>query len=259
VPGQGKSLLTKQLAIGAGIGFAAALFGAVGTLALGLAGGLVTSLGACLAVGLALAKFGGKLFGSPPEAPAVSAPKLVAAKAVEPETPLAVIPPDRIDELTGLANANGLAAWFREKATRMTEDGLGIVVLVADLDRHADLERGRGKKISDSVLIEIAKRVTSLAGENGIAARTGGDEFAAIASVVPERTAEVAEEKAGNLAEIINRPVDLPTGAIWIAGSVGGAIGLPLEGEAVMARARAAHAKARRLGIGRYWVDTGKK
>jgi diguanylate cyclase (GGDEF)-like protein len=170
-----------------------------------------------------------------------------------------VIPPDRIDELTGLANENGLFAWFSENGAKLAADGKGIVVLSADLADFGTVEKTRGKAISDAVLIEVSKRVASCAGEGGIAARTSGDEFAAVATVVPSHSAEVAAEQAGKLAELLQRPVELPTGVIWIGGSVGVAWGSPLAGEAVLGRAREALKKAVKLGRGHYVVATIEK
>lgn len=164
------------------------------------------------------------------------------------------IPTDRIDALTGLANENGLSAWFSEKCGKLAADGKGIIVLSADLADFDQIERSRGKAISDAVLIEVSKRVASCAGTDGIAARTSGDEFAAVATIVPMHTAEAAAEQAGKLAELIQRPVELPSGVVWIGGSVGAAYGLPLDGEKVLARARAALVKAKRVGRGHYIV-----
>jgi diguanylate cyclase (GGDEF)-like protein len=184
-----------------------------------------------------------------------------AATAPRPPRPAAEakaeIPADRVDPLTGLANANGLAAWFVERRGRLIEDGKGVVVLVANLEAFDQVEKLRGKETADSVLREVAKRVAVFAGEDGIAARTGGDEFVAVATTVPERAVEFAEEKAGKMAETIGRPVELGAGALWIGGSVGAAVGRPQEGDGILARARRAFDEARKLGLGRYVVDRG--
>jgi len=171
----------------------------------------------------------------------------------------APIPADRIDALTGLANENGLYAWFSEKGARLAADGKGIVVLSADLADFEQVERSRGKEIAEAVLKEVAKRVASCTGSDGIAARTSGDEFAAVATVVPAHSSEIAAEQAGKLAEMLQRPVELPTGVVWIGGSVGAASGSPLEGTAVLERAREALKKAKRLGRGHYVVDNSQK
>jgi diguanylate cyclase (GGDEF)-like protein len=176
-----------------------------------------------------------------------------------PEDVTAPIPADRIDPLTGLANENGLMAWFSEKAGRIAMEGKGIIVLSSDLADFDQIEKKYDKGTVDAVLIEVARRVATCAGDDGIAARTSGDEFAAVATVVPVKSAEVAEEQAGKLAELIQRPVELPTGVIWIGGSVGAAWGEVSDGVQVLAHAREALKKATRLGRGHYVVYNPEK
>jgi diguanylate cyclase (GGDEF)-like protein len=250
---------TRLLILGCLIGLAGGLFGAAGV----LVGARLGGVAAGAAIGLVVAALAGALVVAlfPPfpgtrgeaasEAPS-GLPKPVP-RAVEEEK--IEIPPDRIDALTGLANANGLAAWFVEKRQRLTEDRKIIVVLVANLDLFEEVERIRGKSTSDAVLIEVAKRMSVFAGEDGIAARTSGDEFVAVASTVPDHALEFAEERAGKMAETIGRPVELGLSTLWIGGSVGAAVGRPAEGDGILARARTAFAEARRLGLGRYFVD----
>jgi diguanylate cyclase (GGDEF)-like protein len=183
-----------------------------------------------------------------------------AGGALIPDTPvLSSIPPDRIDPLTGLANENGLMAWFSERGAKLAADGKGIVLLVADLADFDQIERARGKDIADAVLIEVSKRVATCTGDDGIASRNSGDQFAAVATVVPTNSAEVAAEQAGKLAELLQRPVELPSGVVWIGGSVGAAYGSPLEGANVLSRARKALDKAKRIGRGHYIVDNAQK
>lgn len=228
----------------AGLVSASCLAGAVAALigGLGLAIVVVLAAGALAIVWPLIARKFKKT-----ESPTPGAEPVPAVNAKE-------IPPDRIDPLTGLANENGLMAWFAEKGARIAADGKGIIVLAADLAEFDQIERSRGKKIAEAVLIEVGARVKTCTGTDGIAARTSGDEFAAIASVVPNNSEEVAEEHAGKLADLIQRPVELPTGVVWISGSVGAAYGSVSEGTAVLANARAALVKAKRLGRGHYVV-----
>jgi diguanylate cyclase (GGDEF)-like protein len=228
----------------------AAAGGALGIVA-GMAGAFAGIVPAILAAAIAAGVLGffGKSIGA-----ASGKRASVSRSATGSAVPAADIPLDRIDALTGLANANGLAAWFSEKAGRLSEDGKGIFVLLADLDKAEEMERLRGKDTAEAVIKEVAKRVSGFAGSDGIAARTG-DEFVAVAAVVPARALEIAEESAGKLAEIICRPVDIGGGTIWIGGAVGAAVGSPRDGDEILARARAALGKARSLGLGRFWVD----
>lgn len=177
-----------------------------------------------------------------------------SAATSEKEARKEAISPDRLDPLTGLANENGLMAWLSEKGARIAADGKGIIVVTADLEDFEKIEQTHGKEVSEAVLIEVARRVATCTGSEGIAARTNGDEFAAIATVVPANYAEYAAEQAGKLAELIQRPVELPSGVVWIGGSVGAAAGPVSEGDVILENAREALKKAKRLGRGHYVV-----
>jgi diguanylate cyclase (GGDEF)-like protein len=163
--------------------------------------------------------------------------------------------PDRIDELTQLANLNGLNAWFAERRGRLEEDNKAIVVLTADLTGFDQLVQSRGREQADSIIKETAKRVSSLTGKDGIAARIDGDEFAAIATVAPDESLEYAAEQAGKLAEMLQRPVELSIGVIWIGGSVGAATGKPKDSAEIFERSRNALKRAKKMGRGQYYVD----
>jgi diguanylate cyclase (GGDEF)-like protein len=231
--------------------YLAATAGATGIVA-GVAGsfaGLVPAL-AMAALGAALLGFFGSALMAAGKNRKPAAPASGIAKASTVQIPL-----DRIDSLTGLANANGLAAWFSEKAQRLTDDGKVIFVLLADLDKADEIERLRGRETAEAVIKEVAKRVSGFTGSEGIAARTGNEKFVAVAAVLPANALEVAEDSAGKLAEILCRPVDLGSGTIWIGGAVGAATGSPQDSDGIMARAKSALQKARKLGLGRFWVD----
>ena len=223
----------------------------IGSLA-ALSGSIILSLGTAFCIALACLLF--FLFMRKTDTPSIPSEKTEDKQSVD-----IIIPVDRIDALTGLANENGLMAWFAEKGVKLAADGRGIVLLVADLADFDQIERARGKAIADEVLIEVSKRVASCTGEDGIASHNSRDQFAAVATVVPMNSAEVAAEQAGKLAELLQRPVELPTGVIWIGGSVGAAYGSPLQGADVLSRARKALIKAKLIGRGHYIVDNAQK
>ncbi|HCM26530.1 MAG TPA: hypothetical protein DIC34_08320 [Treponema sp.] len=225
-----------------------AIAGAASALAFGWIGGIAASIAAGVAAWV--------LFASRKKFPASSAPETAApgAPAAVPESVPTEISADRIDPLTGLANENGLAAWFAERGARLAADGKGLIVLVARLDDFDQVVARRGRTIADEVLKEVAARVAAVAGSEGIAARTGGDEFASVVAVVPARADALASERAGHLIELIGRPVEHPAGSIWLGGSVGAAYGSPLKGPETLARARTALAQAMRQGRGQFVV-----
>ncbi len=236
-----------------------ALSGAAVAMAAGWPAALIATVAAGIVAYLLLSRVGPKNVSETTVEKPSAAGVPVPAPSAPPVPPAEKwIPADRVDPLTGLANTNGLFAWFAEKGPRLAADGKGIVVIVARLDDFQPLIASRGQAVADAVLVEVAARVTMVAGEDGIAARTDGDEFASVVAVVPDRSEAVATERAGHLLEMIGRPVEHAGGLIWIGGSVGAAIGSPLDGEATLERARRALAQAVRLGRGQCVVDSKK-
>lgn len=177
----------------------------------------------------------------------------VSGKSLEPKA--AGVPQDRTDQLTGLANENGLKAWFIEKTGRIQEDNKAIMVISADLANYSQLVATRGQEQADAILKEAARRIASFTGADGIAARTGTDEFAVIASVLPSQNIELVSDTAGKLTEMLQRPIEMPTGIVWIGGSVGAAMGKPNEAQQTLDRARQALKKSIQLGVGHFYVD----
>lgn len=222
----------------------------VGSLGYGF-GGIVGAILAVILAGLA-----GTLL-VPALAPKSRVAPQAAAQVIPSAAPSPSIPEDRTDDLTGLANENGLKAWFAEHTPRLVEEKLSIIVLSASLEGFDAIVRGRGKVVADKVLIEVAHRIAAFAGEAGIAARTGGGEFASKVSVVAEHSVEKASEIAAKMAEVLQRPVEISEGVIWIGACVGAAAGPAAEGLGVLARARSALAKAKQVGLGHYVVDKG--
>jgi GGDEF domain-containing protein len=240
--------------LGSILGLLSSILGAAGALLLGWPGAFIAIILAALLSALAL-----RLVGLAAPAAAAPVPAPEASPAPPRDEPL-VLSPDRVDQLTQLANQNGLMAWFSERAPRHAEDKMSLVVLSAELGDFEPLVKSRGRAVADAVLVEVAKRVAVFSGKEGVAARTDlAGEFAALATVVPNNADEIAAEYAGKLAEMIQRPVELPTGTIWINGSVGAASGPAGEGEAILARARAARGRATRMGRGHYVVDGQSK
>jgi len=232
-------LKTEHLLLAA-IAAGCALVGGIAT----LVGGVLLTLALAIAVGLAIWFF-------------LQFPRQKVAAAVA--TPLASresIPEDRIDALTALVNQNGLAAWFVENLKTFTPEDGGLLVLTAELDDLAGLRRSRGQSIADLVLKEVAKRVSSSIGADGVAARTSDTEFVGVLRIRLPGAAELAAEEAGKLAELLQRPAELTTGVVWIGGSVGAAVGVPSAATAILANSRQAMVQAVRLGRGHYFVHS---
>lgn len=80
------------------------------------------------------------------------------------------------DLLTGLPNR---ACFYRTVETALSS-GEPLALLMLDLDGFKDVNDTLGHAVGDSILCEIAARLTLAAGPLGMAARMGGDEFAVL-------------------------------------------------------------------------------
>lgn len=116
------------------------------------------------------------------------------------------------DDLTQLHNRRGIHALFRSEP-----DAFGALLYV-DLDGFKSVNDNAGHATGDEVLEVVAKRLTSLAPDNALVARMGGDEF-----VILLRAAETdrAMLTAVEIESAIARPFSLAATTWRIGASVG--------------------------------------
>ena len=99
----------------------------------------------------------------------------------------------RTDPMTGILNRRG----FAERAQPMcaaARRGRMLCALVLDLDHFKDINDGFGHAAGDTVLTEIAQRLTATLRATDVVARLGGEEFAALLPRTPfEEALDVAE------------------------------------------------------------------
>jgi diguanylate cyclase (GGDEF)-like protein len=109
----------------------------------------------------------------------------------------------RHDPLTGLANRVGL----QDYGERLLAEP-GIVALVGvDIDRIRQVNESLGHFAGDRVLVEVARRLSTVAGRDDLVARLHGDVFAVLlADVTSPRD---ARERAAALLASIEPPVEL--------------------------------------------------
>jgi diguanylate cyclase (GGDEF)-like protein len=86
------------------------------------------------------------------------------------------------DRLTGLANRVQLLDTLAERLADARADKRLALVLI-DLDDFKDINDTLGHPTGDEVLFAIGERLTTIAGEKGMAVRFGGDEFALLVPV----------------------------------------------------------------------------
>jgi diguanylate cyclase (GGDEF)-like protein len=132
------------------------------------------------------------------------------------------------DPLTGLGNREMLrlragAAFAAVGASAEGTPARGPSLLLVGVDRFADLVDSLGHRVSDGVLVEIARRlgrvVDEAAGDLATVARVG-DEFA----VLVPYDREGADALANRLLRLLGEPVELAVGRLLLPVGVGYAV-----------------------------------
>lgn len=98
----------------------------------------------------------------------------------------------RHDPLTGLGNRMLLVEELSGALNRTSCQRVALALI--DLDRFKDINDRHGHLTGDTVLIEVGHRLRQVAGENGVAVRVGGDEFAVLRLDPHASAAEIAAE-----------------------------------------------------------------
>lgn len=80
-----------------------------------------------------------------------------------------------VDDLTGLYNRRH---FMRLVQNYTLQDGAGIALLLFDIDDFKLINDTYGHMAGDQALVDFSKKITALYGQNGIAGRVGGEEFA---------------------------------------------------------------------------------
>jgi diguanylate cyclase (GGDEF)-like protein len=115
------------------------------------------------------------------------------------------------DPLTGLANRRRLTEDLAALASHIA-DGAPVQVLICDLDDFKRLNDRLGHEAGDQLLIDVAQRLRSAAGEDGHAYRLGGDEFCVISLPGRDIAGRVRDALVGRGADPVGGSVGL---ALW--------------------------------------------
>jgi diguanylate cyclase (GGDEF)-like protein len=122
-----------------------------------------------------------------------------------------------IDPLTGLPNRRHL----QERLDALTAEQRGsdrTALIYIDLDRFKDVNDTLGHDAGDTLLVEIAARLTQALGRRFLLARLGGDEFAALSEGA---TLEEAHEAADRIRQFLDMPFKLAGRPYRATASVG--------------------------------------
>ncbi|HEY3810554.1 MAG TPA: GGDEF domain-containing protein, partial [Acidimicrobiales bacterium] len=122
------------------------------------------------------------------------------------------------DGLTGLANRN-LFDRYLETTLRERSVGRLVAVMLMDLNGFKEINDTMGHHIGDSVLREVAARLTGRISEHGIVARLGGDEFGFVLPDLAD-VEQVGDMSRAVLEELV-RPVTVDGIALEMRASLG--------------------------------------
>lgn len=122
------------------------------------------------------------------------------------------------DILTGTANRAFLLSWF-DKTTSALQQEEQLALLFIDLDRFKPINDSFGHGVGDQLLKALAARLQEQLGPNELVARIGGDEFVMIWRGV--LTESVLMDKAGNLLERIEAPIQVAGHELSVGASIG--------------------------------------
>ena len=134
------------------------------------------------------------------------------------------------DDLTKLANRFVFQQRLEEALALARRSGRGLAVLCLDLDRFKSVNDTRGHAVGDKLLTEVSARMRAAVRELDTVARTGGDEFAIIQTLVDQPSG--AEALANRLTTAINKPYDIDGQRCVIGVSIGIAL-FPQNGKTV--------------------------
>ena len=125
----------------------------------------------------------------------------------------------RHDALTGLANRSLGHERMEQALARVRRDGGGVSVFYMDLDHFKTVNDTLGHAAGDSLLRQVANRLTASTREVDTVIRLGGDEFAIVQ--VDVEGAESAQDLAERLIEGMRRPFDIDGRELRIGFSIG--------------------------------------
>lgn len=132
------------------------------------------------------------------------------------------------DMLTGLPNRTLLAERMRVAIEECNATGKGAALLLLDLDRFKVINDTRGHQAGDVLLRQVAERIAGVMGNNGFAARIGGDEFAIILQNLKNQDEVVAS--CSKLLSRIGEPYSIGGVEQLIGASIGIAL-IPEDGD----------------------------
>lgn len=128
------------------------------------------------------------------------------------------------DALTQLPNRTLLLDRLQQALARTRRHGQQGAVLFLDLDRFKNINDSLGHSVGDSLLQEVATRLSGSLRQEDTAARLGGDEFVVLLNELgsdAETTARHAQGVADKLRELLSRPYLIAGYELYVTPSIG--------------------------------------
>lgn len=158
------------------------------------------------------------------------------------------------DGLTGLANRASFTYQLAHASLEALDKPGRPSVLMLDVDRFKSINDGLGHEAGDKLIVELARRLVELVGDDVLVARLGGDEFLMLCREEPAESIAVA--LARKIAVSLEEPFVIGNSEVFVTASIGIAIGK--EGSAdpnmLLSHADAAMNEAKQRGGSGYAV-----
>lgn len=123
------------------------------------------------------------------------------------------------DKLTNIFNRRGLETAFGDKQSSLKPNAAPLFLIMADIDRFKWVNDTHGHAFGDQVIRGLGDLLLEAAGDDGIAARIGGEEFALIISANDLDAAYRRAEALRAAFAAINFPIE--SGYISLTTSLG--------------------------------------
>ncbi len=139
------------------------------------------------------------------------------------------------DALTGLPNRVLLQDRLGQAMSIAARDGRQVAVMFLDLDRFKLINDSLGHDVGDTLLEEVARRLSAVLRQGETVARLGGDEFVIVLPGLHDTDA--AALVASRVLEALGEPLAIRNQAFHVTGSIGISL-FPRDGDTVEALLR---------------------